>query len=523
MNSSPNLSRARLGAPGPRRSRADSHILLTISEGLTGLGIVSAVCSIAGFFDNAGDSAVLGVTGVSLITLGAVARVRLKRRLRPSTAAVLAGLGATWLALVATGAAVYLISGTIGRLDDALVESAAGFSTTALTTLDPSELTVPMNLWRASTQWLGGLVGILVGVVALPLALHRRRLSPTEWGGDDNPLARGRIARRRQVVAVYLGLTAAIGFAFAITGMGTQHSAIHAMTTISAGGFSSVPDSFASFGAGPAAVATVGMIIAGSGYAVIWWAIRGQRRALARSIELRIYGVILLLGTLLVWWRADGLSWNDSLFTTVSAVSTTGFAVTDWTTQPDSVAALLLVLIATGSMVGSASAGLGIGRTRILVAFARRELSRQLDPGSVVVLKTDGQAVGDAAIERITGYQIAHLATCAGAAGLLALAGVDFLGALYTAVSVVSTHGPGIGVGSFGSLENFNQPARLLLVPFMLAGRLSLVPLMVGIVWIVHAQLGLRRELRALCRVWTEHLASLWRSTRRALSAREEQ
>lgn len=523
MKSSPSSSRTRLRALDPRRSRADSHILLTISEGLAGLGIVSAVCAIAGFFDDLGDSVVLGITGVLFTGIGALARVKLKRRRRPTTAAVLSGLAATWVTLVLVGTAVYLISGAINRVDDALVEAAAGFSTTALTTLDPSELSVPMTLWRASTQWVGGLVGILTGVVALPMALQGQRLNPTEWSGDHNTFARGKIARRRQVMAIYLGLTAVIGAAFAATGMGAKHSAVHALTTISTGGFSSVPDSFASFGTGSTAVAAVGMIVAGSGYAIIWWAIRGRGKALWQSIELRVYGAILLLGTLSVWWRADGLSWFDSLFTTASAASTTGFAVADWTSQHDAVTALLLVIIATGSMVGSAGAGLGISRARILVGFARREVRRQLDPGSVVVLKTGGQAVDDRAIERITGHQIAHLATCAIAAGLLALAGVDLLGAIYTGISVLSTHGPGIGVGAFGNLENFSQPARLLLVPFMLAGRLSLVPLMIGIVWIVHAQQGLRRESRAFLRVWPERLASSSLFARRALFARREQ
>ena len=514
MNTPLSSSQTRLRALDSRRTRGDSHIILTIFEGLMGLGIVSALCAIAGFLDDVGDSVVLGITGVLIIGTGAALRAKLIRRRRPTASAVLSGLAATWVALVLVGTAVYLITGTISRIDDALVEAAAGFSTTALTTLDPSELSVPMTLWRASTQWVGGLVGILVGVVALPMALQGKRLTPTEWGGADD-FAPSRSARRRQVLAIYVSLTALIGIAFAATGMGAKHSVVHALTTISTGGFSSAPDSFASFGAGPAAVATVGMIVAGAGYSIIWWAIRGRANALLRSPELRLYGAILLLGTLLVWWGADGLSWNDSLFTTASSASTTGFAVADWTSLDDAVTALLLVIIATGSMIGSAGGGLGISRARILVAFARRELRRQLDPGAVVVLKSSGRAVDDGAIERMTGHQIAHLATCASAAGLLAVAGVDLLGAIYTGISVLSTHGPGIGVGPFGDLGNFSQPARLLLVPFMLAGRLSLVPLMIGIVWIVHARQGLRRELRATLRAWPARLTPSSRLERR--------
>ena len=507
MNTPLSSSRARNWAFDSRRSRGDSHTILTITEGLMGLGIVSALCAIAGFFDDAGDSAVLAATGVLFTGIGAVARAKLIRRPRPTTSVVLSGLAATWIALVVVGTAIYLITGTINRIDDAAVEAAAGFSTTALTTLDPSELSVPMTLWRASTQWLGGLVGILTGVVALPMALRGQRLAPTEWSGTDDNFARSKLARRRQVLMIYLSLTALIGIAFAATGMGTKHSVVHALTTISTGGFSSAPDSFANFGAGPVAVATVGMIVAGAGYAIIWWAIRGRANALFRSPELRLYAAILLLGTLLVWWGADGLSWSDSLFTTASSASTTGFAVGDWTSLDDAVTALLLVIIATGSMIGSAGGGLHINRARILVAFARRELRRQLDPGAVAVLKSSGRAVDDRAIERMTSHQIAHLATCATAAGLLALAGVDLLGAIYTGISVLSTHGPGIGVGPFGDLSNFSHSARLLLVPFMLAGRLSLVPLMTGIVWFVHAKRVLERSLRQRPRVWPARVA----------------
>ena len=478
-----------------RRPRRDSHTLLAITDALMGLGIVSGLCAISGIADDLGDCLVLGTAALLFSIVGVLSRRRFARRQRPTTSTVLSGLVATWLVLVVVGAVVYLTTGTIERVDDALVESASGFTTTALTTLDPTELSVPMTLWRASTQWLGGLVWIVAGVVALPTALQQKRLAPAEWIVNDD-FAHNKQARRRQVVLIYLFLTALLGVAFAATGMGAKHSAVHALTTVSTGGFSSAADSFVGFNTASAAVATVGMIIAGAGYAIIWWAIRGRAKALLGSPELRIYGAVLSVGTLLVWWRADGLSWHDSLFTTASSASTTGFAVTDWTVLDPSVTALLLVIIATGSMIGSAGGGLHISRARILVAFARRELRRQLDPGAVVVLKSGGRAVDERAIERMTGHQIAHFATCASAALLLALFGVDLVGAIYTGVSVLSTHGPGIGVGPFGDLSSLNHWARISLVPFMLAGRLSLVPLVIAVVWAAHARKVLGRWLR---------------------------
>ncbi|MCQ3806803.1 MAG: hypothetical protein KTV16_05905 [Acidimicrobiia bacterium] len=159
MSPPPSAPRARLRALDPRRPRRDSHIVLTVTDGLLGLGAVTLLCAVAGSLDALGDSAVLAGTAVLLIAVALRSRARLVRRRRPAPSAVLSGLAAAWLALVAVGAAVYLVTGTIGRFDDAAVEAAAGFSTTAVTTLDPSELSVPMALWRASTPWVRGAAG----------------------------------------------------------------------------------------------------------------------------------------------------------------------------------------------------------------------------------------------------------------------------------------------------------------------------------------------------------------------------
>ena len=463
-------------------------------DGILALGVLTTVCGLVGYFDDQGDSVVLVACGVPAIGIGLASRRGLERSHRPAPSRVLAGLAMTWLVLVLAGAGIYLGTGTIDRVDSALVESAAGFSTTALTTLDPSQLSVPMQLWRASTQWVGGLVGILAGVVALPMALRGSSLAPGESAAAR--LVASPSSARRRVLAIYSSLTLLCGLAFVGTGLGTRHSAVHALTAISSGGFSSTNDSFASFGAGPRLVATVAMVIAGSSYFVMWWLIRGRTTQVWKSTELRLYLAIIATGSVLVWFGSDGWSVGDSIFTAASAASTTGFAVGDWTVLDDAVLAVLLVIIATGSMAASAGGGLHIARASLLVSFASRELRRQLDPHAAVVLKTGGRAIDDRAIERTTGYQIAHLAICGTAAFLLALAGVDLVGAIYTGISTVSTHGPGVGVGPYGSLEGFSGAARLMLIPFMLAGRLSVLPLLLGVAWILSAKATIDRRVR---------------------------
>lgn len=489
-----------LGLDG-RRTRSDSYTRLAVTDAMLALGVVSVLSGVAGLADDAGDAVFLIVGGAAATALGSANRQALNRRRRPSPARVMSGLALTWLVLVALGAGVYLATGTIDRVDDALVEAAAGFGTTNVTTLDPATLTVPMQLWRAATQWVGGLVGLLAVVVAIPRALRGTALETGESHFAAERVAPNPITGRRRVAMIYGALTAAMWIAYLVVGMGVRDAPIHAMSTVSTGGFSSRPDSFASFGTGPQVVAIIGMIVAGSSYFLLWWLIRGQLRPAWRSTELRVYVGLLVAGALLIRIGAEEIGVTDAIFTAASALSTTGFASTQWTLAADSVLAVILLLIATGSMSGSAGGGLRVVRAWTLVGFASRELRAQLDPAAVVVIKQGGRAVDERTLERTTGYQIAHLGLCGIAAFFLASAGVDLLAAMFTGISVLSTFGPGIGTGSYGSLEDFSPVARLLLLPFMLAGRLTILPLLLGVASIFGAANTVSRRARRAKRV----------------------
>lgn len=489
-----------LGLDG-RRIRRPSYTRLAVTDAMLALGVASMLAGLLGIADDLGDALFLIVAGAGAAAVGSANRRSLDRRRRPSPARVMSGLALTWLILVALGAGVYLATGSIDRVDDALVESAAGFGTTNVTTLDPTTLTLPMLLWRAATQWVGGLVGLLAAVVAIPRALRGTALETGESHFAAERVAPNPLTGRRRVSMIYGGLTGGLWAAYLGVGMGVRDATVHAMTTVSTGGFSSRTDSFTGFGTGPHVVATLGMIIAGSSYFLLWWVVRGRLRPVWRSTELRVYLGLLAAGGLLIGIGADDIGIEDAIFTAASALSTTGYASTDWTIATDSVLAVILVLIATGSMSGSAGGGLQVVRAWTLAGFASRELRAQLDPAAVVVVKQGGRAIDERALERTTGYQIAHLGLCGIAAFLLASAGVDLLPSIFTGISVLSTFGPGIGPGAYGSLDGFSPIARLVLVPFMLAGRLTILPLLLGVASIFGAANTVSRRARRLKRV----------------------
>ncbi|WP_420638059.1 TrkH family potassium uptake protein [Candidatus Poriferisocius sp.] len=396
------------------------------------------------------------------------------------------------VALVLVSTVVYWASGEVERVDDALFESVAGFTTTSLTVLDPEALPAWLLWWRAVTQWAGGFGALVFALVVVPTFGGQRRLSEVAEGrGRRAVLSSAWSHTTRRVVLAYGGLTLVVMAAYALAGMGARDAATFGLTTASTGGFSNYRDSFAHFDS--AAVEWVGagaMAVAGMSVAVLVWIVRGQAQALWRSTELKLYAGLMLGATMLVsaWtWQDTGggvATVRQSFFTVASAMSTTGFRVTDWGQWVQAPQTLLLILIGVGSMAGSAGGGFRMLRVIQLLGIVRRELVMQLHPQAVVKVKVSGAAVSESSLIRVQTFQI--LWVLAAAIGVFALAslGSDVPTAVSGAISALATAGPGLGdLSGFADATVLAAPARAVTMALMLLGRLSIYPLVVVIGW----------------------------------------
>ncbi|WP_419925679.1 TrkH family potassium uptake protein [Candidatus Poriferisocius sp.] len=409
-----------------------------------------------------------------------------------SAVRVLTTVVATAAALVVVSAIVYLASGEVGRADDALFESVAGFTTTSLTVLDPEALPAWLLSWRATTQWLGGAGALAFALVVVPTFGGQRRLSEVAEGrGRRAVLSSTWSHTTRRVALAYVGFTAAVIAAYAAAGMGPFDAATFGLATASTGGFANYRDSFAHFDS--AAVEWVGawaMGLAGMSVAALVWLARGQVRALWRSTELKVYAALTLVSTTLVaaWtWRDAGGGADtirQSFFTVTSAMSTTGFRVTDWGGWVTAPQTLLLLLIGVGSMAGSAGGGFRLLRVIQILGIVRRELVLQLHPRAVVPVKVSGAVVSAGSLTRVHNFQILWvLAAAVGVFGIASLGG-DLPTAMSGSISALATAGPGLGeLSGFADATALAAPARAVLMALMFLGRLSIYPVVVVVGW----------------------------------------
>ena len=413
-------------------------------------------------------------------------------RLRSGSAFV--GVVAVWLALVAMSTVTYESIGAFATWDDSLFESVAGFTTTASTVVaDPESYSRAALLWRAGTQWLGGLAALLFVVAILPsVGVGGLETEPGQRQSGTSLRSRRTVLQLERLAGLYSGLTVIGAVLFLIGGMDPFDAVTYAATTLSTGGFANHAGSFGHFDSGAIEWAGFGgMVLGGANMALL---LRGLRRHMGapilRSFELRTYAAIVLVGGAIVAFAtapeggATQASIRQAYFHVASAASTTGHFVGGWAGWGTGAQILLLVIFGVGAMSGSAGSGFRLVRALALVGYVRREIVLLVHPNAVSPVRVGRAPLEESLVARMIGYQALYLMVAAAGAAALGALGADFVGSLTGAVSSVANFGPAFGdlAPGVGGVLELPRPARAALMPLMLLGRLEIAPVIVGLV-----------------------------------------
>lgn len=402
---------------------------------------------------------------------------------RESLIAVLAA----WLLVPAFGAIPYAIDGGMTPLD-AVFESMSGFTTTGATVVvDFGALGPSLFLWRALSQWIGG-IGIIVLFIAVfpQLAIAGRQLFFAEAPGPTEDRLTPRLRNTAgAVLIVYLGLTILCGTAYRLAGMGAYDAVAHALTTLAAGGFSPEGRSFEAFSPAVQWVAIVFMAFAGANFALQYRAMVGRPAILFRDAEFRAYATIVAAATVvltpLLASSYEGTeAIRHALFQSLSILTTTGYASTDFGRWDESAQMVLVLLMFIGGSAGSAAGGLKVVRLLIVAKNSAREVQRSLHPRAVLPVRIGDRIVPEEVLRAVAAFVTLYASLFAATTAVLVLLGSDFVTAFSAAIACLGNTGPGLGaVGPMESFAPLPGPAKALLVFAMYAGRLEVVTVFV--------------------------------------------
>lgn len=395
---------------------------------------------------------------------------------------------------------------------DAMFEAQSGFSTTGATVLcdleDPNLVPHCILFWRSSTHFLGGLGIIVLFVVLLGQGSAGKILMRAEMPGPthDSPTARMQHTAW-QFAAMYIGLNVILAVILALLGMSAFDAICHAFGTMATGGFSTYNASLGHFVASNANgraieyTVIVFMILAGANFTLLYLVMIGRPIQMLRDIEFRTYlGIIAVVALLIAAFGfyagdADFATWEggfrNSLFQTVSIITTTGFGTADFDRWNNSARMLLLLLMFVGGCAGSTGGGMKVIRHVLFFKIMRMEVEHAFHPKEVRLLKMGGKPADDQTLRHsimvyfglVTSLFIFGFA-------FLVMFEPDLTWAAHpenklvdcssAVASTLNNIGPGLGVvGATQNYAHFSCISKALFIWLMMLGRLEVLPILV--------------------------------------------
>ncbi len=406
-----------------------------------------------------------------------------------------------WVIFSIFGMLPYYLSGQIETITDAWFETMSGFTTTGASIIpDVEVMTHGVLFWRAMTHWIGGMGIIVLSVAILPMfGLGGMQLYAAEATGVSYEKLSPRIAdTAKHMWGMYICLTLAETGILWLLGMDGFDSVCHSMSTIATGGFSTKNASIINYSPAIQYTITIFMFLSGINFTQLIFLFRGKPARLFHDEETRWYAGAVALCTIVLGtglflhynfiepipnrfivdadFFADAeRAFRKSFFTVVSAMTTTGFAASDYMTWPKLFWAMVFFMMFTGASSGSTCGGIKWVRIGIFAKSATTELKRRIHPNAILPVRFNGRAVPEQTISNVMAFMFFYIAIIVVTVLIFCATGVAFDEAIGTAVSGIGNVGVSIGsFGPAGTYAAFPTIAKWTMTAVMLIGRLEI-------------------------------------------------
>ena len=395
-----------------------------------------------------------------------------------------------WVVFSAFGLLPYYLSGQVPSFTDAWFESMSGFTTTGATIIPDLEvITHGLLFWRSLTQWIGGMGIIVLSIAILPIfGLNGMQLYAAEVSGLTYEKVSPRIADTAKMMwSIYVLLTVTEVAALWLCGMDMFDAVCHSFSTIATGGFSTHNNSLEFYDSAVIHyTVTFFMFISGINFVLLIYLLRGKARNLFQDEELRWYSVAVLFFAVMLTvglyiarpgWTGLQMerAFRDSIFTVISAMTSTGYTISDYMYWPVVAWVVIFFLMLTGACAGSTAGGIKWVRLAIIMKNGVAEFQRRIHPNAIIPVKLNEKSVPQQTINNIMAFLIFYVFIIAVTVVIFCATGVNFDESIGAAVSAIGNVGISIGqFGPAGTYAQFPTVAKWVMSFVMLIGRLEI-------------------------------------------------
>ena len=397
----------------------------------------------------------------------------------------------SWIVIALFGALPFVYSSSSLSYTDAFFESVSGITTTGSTVISNLDnLSEGILIWRSLLQWFGGIGIIVLAMAILPtLQIGGMQLLHME---HDDPYEKTIPKVNRFVLELfllYVFLSVICAILYFANGMSGFDSIIHAMTTISTGGFSSHNQSFAFFDSFKIeTISVIFMIIGSLPFVLYLQFIHRQNKNFIRDDQIKLFFIVVFFVVILttIWLKINlstdlFSSFRIALFNIISILTGTGYSSSNFSNWGSYGTVIMMIIMFIGGCAGSTTGGIKIFRLQILFRGAISQIKKLTQPHAVFVMRFNGKTVNENTYNSVMGFFFMYIVLFIISAVSLSFFNLDFLTAFSAAASAISNVGPGLGqiIGPSGNFYLLDNGAKWILAITMIIGRLEIFTVLV--------------------------------------------
>ncbi|NJF25920.1 TrkH family potassium uptake protein [Thermococcus sp. Bubb.Bath] len=371
---------------------------------------------------------------------------------------------------------------------DSYFESMSAWTGTGLTMMSHLESYPRILLfWRAWMQWLGGIGIVLVALtVLIRPGVAAARLYKAEARSER--ILPNLANTARVIFEIYLILTLLGTYLYYINGMSLFDALTHAMTGLGTGGMSTHDESIGYFHSMSIDAITIFLMIMGAVNFTVHYRMFKEKslRPFFEDVQVRYMFLFVVPAIAIIAY--DLVQHGDTLgdaiiqavFHAVSAISCTGFDISNLANYPELSKFVLGLLMVIGGGAGSTAGGIKLIRFTLMYESLKWTVQQSLLPkGAVIKRKVGNYVFTSEDVQEVTGFTITYLAfLLVGTLYIMLRLNVPLVDAFFETASAQGNVGLSVGITS----PTLPVDVKTLLIILMWVGRLEIFSILVFIV-----------------------------------------
>lgn len=390
-----------------------------------------------------------------------------------------------WITVSFIGCFPYLLANQGYSIADCIFESVSGWTTTGAWTVNTAAMPKPLLLWKAITNWLGGMGILLLTISFFPvLGIEGQKMINAEMPGIQVEKMSSRISDTAKIsYEIYVIMTVVEFLLLLPTDLTTFEALINTMSTISTAGLLNV-DSGNVIAVSPyvTGVFTAFSIFGSINFMMYFFLYKRKFSSITKNVEVKGFLQIITLASVVIAISlyTTGTSstplraLGTAIAQTVAFGATSGFEVADINAWPGLCKMVLIIVLLIGGCSNSTSGSIKVIRFIIFLKLIKRGIYKRIHPKAVKPIMIQGKPVSAASVSSITVFLMLYFLVFVFGSLVFSLENLDMETTFCTTLACITNNGTAFGSITGGNFSILSEPGKIFSVILMLTGRLEM-------------------------------------------------